>query len=145
MHKLPVFLDSSVIITALLSSRGGSYYVLTQLHERFAFQINEYVLAEVQEIIQQKFQDRPQLLSNLFLLLGLAGVLVSTDPSKREVLAAARLISKKDAPILASAMTDSDYLLTLDNEFLKPHIVKKAKEKGLSILKPGDFILLYKR
>ena len=145
MHKPPVFLDSSVIIAALLSSRGGSYYALTQLHERFAFHINEYVLAEVQQIIQTKFQDQPQLASNLFLLLGLAGVLVSTDPSKREVLSAARLISKNDAPILASAIVNSDYLLTLDNEFLKPHITKEAKEKGLSILKPGDFILLHRR
>lgn len=145
MHKPRFFLDSSVIITALLSSRGGSYYVLTQLHEHFTFQINEYVLAEVQQILQNKFQNQPRLLSNLFLLLGLAGVSVIANEGKREVWAAARFISQKDAPILASAMAHCDYLLTLDNEFLKLHIAAKAKENGLSILKPGDFITLHRR
>ena len=58
MHKPIVFLDSSVIIAALLSGQGGSSYVLNQLRWDFHFQINEYVLAEVQEIIKTKFSDR---------------------------------------------------------------------------------------
>lgn len=47
MLKNRVFVDSSILITALLSSRGGSFYILTQLKNKFHFQINNYVLDEI--------------------------------------------------------------------------------------------------
>jgi predicted nucleic acid-binding protein len=50
MPKNRVFLDSSILITALLSSRGGSFYILTQLKDKLHFQINNYVLEEIFEV-----------------------------------------------------------------------------------------------
>ena len=43
----------------------------------------------------------------------------------------------------ASALIESDYLLTLDNEFFKPSTVQIAKERHLKILKPGDYTRLF--
>ncbi|HEY4517023.1 MAG TPA: type II toxin-antitoxin system VapC family toxin [Candidatus Paceibacterota bacterium] len=140
MNKPRVFLDSSVIIAALLSSRGGSFYILTHLHEQAELQINEYVFAEVRAVLEQKFADRPELASTLFLMLGLAGVETVADPSIRAVRQAAKLISKNDAPILSSAMTGCNYLITLDKEFFKTNIMSAAREGGLTICTPGDFI-----
>ena len=140
MAKPTVFVDSSVVITALLSSTGGSFAVLTQYHPLFTFQTNEYVLAETQEILRTKFIDRPALVSDLFLLLGVAGVVVLSDPSKRDVTAAAKAISLNDAPILASALKSSDYLVTLDNEFLTAPVLALAHQQSLKIMKPGDFL-----
>ena len=140
MAKPIVFVDSSVLITALLSSTGGSFYILTQCRNLFAFQINEYVLAETQEILRTKFADRPSIVTDLFLLLGIADVTVLPDPPKRDVLAAAKVISQNDAPILASALPSSDYLVTLDNEFLTGRVLAKALEKSLLIMKPKEFL-----
>lgn len=63
-----------------------------------------------------------------------------SNPATREVRATEDIISKKDAPILASALAHSDYLLTLDNEFFKDAIVDVAEKKKLIIVKPGDLI-----
>ena len=142
MRKPRVFIDSSVMIAALLSPRGGSYYILTQSDRHISFQINEYVFEELRRVLETKFMDRQNVSSALFLLLGLAGVSTEQNPRRREVHRAERLISANDAPILASALAGSDYLVTLDNEFFNPNVVAAAKEKGLTILKPGDLIRL---
>ena len=71
--------------------------------------------------------DRQNVSSALFLLLGLAGVSTEQNPRRREVHRAERLISANDAPILASALAGSDYLVTLDNEFFNPNVVAAAK------------------
>lgn len=144
MAKPKVFLDSSVIITALLSAQGGSFYILNQLQDFFAFQTNEYALAEIQTILQTKFAGKADLTTQLFLLLGIAGVKVLANPSKQEVIKAEKYISQNDAPILAGALANSNYLLTLDNEFLKTDILAVAKKKSLTILKPKDFIETFK-
>lgn len=145
MPRARVFLDSSIIITALLSSQGGSFYILNQLKDSFIFQINEYVWAEVLEIIQNKFNSPALMRTQLFLLLGTTQAQVLSNPSQRLVNLAAKYISLNDAPILAAALEHSDYLLTLDNEFFKNEIAVMTKIKSLTILKPRDFIEKYRR
>lgn len=140
MAKPRVFLDSSVLIAAVLSPTGGSTRVLADAEGHFAFVINDYVLDELRGILATKFGRQPELSGRLHLLLGLAGVAVLPDPSFRAVRAAARHISRNDAPIFASALAASDYLLTLDNEFLADRVRDIAAKHHLVVLKPGDFI-----
>ena len=140
MNKPRTFLDSSVIIAALLSLQGGSSYLLREHHDDFTFQINEYVLAEIQEVLESKLSSQVPQSVDLFLLLGVAEVQTISNPSKQELRSVIRLISRKDAPVLVSAMNESDYLLTLDNEFFKPDVIYAAKERELVILKPRDLI-----
>jgi putative PIN family toxin of toxin-antitoxin system len=140
MAKPRVFLDSSVIIAALLSPQGGSSYILTELNDHLAFEISEYVFAEVRGILETKFKNEPHLLAGLLPLLGFAGVTLPFNPSRQEVRVAERYISKKDAPVLAAAWAGHDYLVTLDNEFLKPDVRAEAERRGLVVLKPGDLI-----
>jgi predicted nucleic acid-binding protein len=135
-----VFFDSSVIVAALLSREGGSYHILSQFPDTFEFQINEYVFEEVRRLIERKFKDQPELLSNLFSIMGLSGIMTLQNPNPQEVNEAKNFISEKDASILASAIKVSDYLLTLDNEFFGSTITEIAKTNNLAILKPGDFI-----
>jgi len=137
-----VFLDASVVIAALLSERGGSFYIITELKDRFGFVVNDYVFTEVQRILAEKFDHVPRLSAGLLPLLGFAGVVLIPDPPLSDVRVAAKLISKNDAPILAGAWAGCEYLLTLDNEFFNHTIVKASKRRGLTILKPGDFIAL---
>ena len=78
--------------------------------------------------------------SQLFLILGTSKISILPNPSKQEERRTAKLISKIDAPILAGALKHSDYLITLDNEFLKPEIQNLANKKSLSISRPKEFI-----
>ena len=140
MHKPKVFLDSSVIIAALLSSQGGSFYILSQLKDLCIFQTNEYVFLEIQEILRTKFIKHPSLTKHFLVLLGTAGVGMLPNPPKSNVMHAHGSISLNDAPILAGALLSSDYLLTLDNEFFNHRVSQFVEKSNLIIFKPKEFI-----
>lgn len=140
MAKPKVFLDSSVIIASLLSTQGGSFYIISTLKDEFDFQSNEYGLAEIQRILNSKFSHDPGMKSRLFLILGTTNIRILSNPTKRERNNAAKYISTIDAPILASALQHSDYLVTLDNEFFKAEIVDLANKHEVDVLKPKGFI-----
>ena len=113
-----VFLDSSVVIAALLSDHGASHFILTDpvLQENYSFSVSEYVVTELLSVISRKLPLKVK--DRLFLLLGVAGVGVLSNPSKNEVGDLISYVNQEDAPILASALRHSNYLLTLDNDFL---------------------------
>lgn len=140
MLKNRIFLDSSILITALLSSRGGSFYILTQLKNKFHFQINNYVLEEIFKVLDKKFFSQKELKNHLFLLMGLAKVEILPNPVQSSLKKLSRFINKEDAPILASVFLNSDYLLTLDKDFLNEKIRNFAKENNVLIFTPKEFI-----
>ena len=143
MVKPKVFVDSSVIIASLISTQGGSFYILNNWKDDFEFQTNEYGLGEIQRVLKEKFAKQATLQSQLFLLLGTATVVILPNPTKRERDRSAQYISLIDAPILASALTHSDYLLTLDNEFFEKDVMELAEKNSLAIWKPKEFIELF--
>jgi len=108
MKKNKVFLDSSIIISALLSSRGGSFYLLYHFKNIFEFQINEYVFDEIINVLDKKFPNKPQLKNKFFTLIGLTPIKISPDPSKRKLKTLEKIISKEDTPILASALNQKN-------------------------------------
>jgi len=140
MARNRAFLDTSILMTALLSSRGGSFYILTQLKDKFHFQINKYVLEEILEVLIKKFFSQRELKSNLFFLLGFAKVEVLSNPTKSSLRLLGKIINRKDAPILASALQNSDYLLTLDKDFLDVRVRDFAEQNNLLILTHREFI-----
>jgi len=77
-----VFLDSSILITALLSQRGGSFHIITRLKDDCQFQISSYVLEETIRVLDEKFSLRQELKSYLFILLGLAKIQILSNPPK---------------------------------------------------------------
>lgn len=140
MARPAVFLDTSIFITALLSSKGGAFYILNTFQDQVDFQTNEYVLGEIGDVLQNKFAHKSDMRTKLFLLLGTANVIILPNRPKSEATRLKKYISEKDAPILASALAESKYLLTLDNEFLSEKIIAVAVSKKLAILKPKGFI-----
>ena len=135
-----VFLDSSILITAILSSQGGSFYILTQLKDKFYFQINNYVLEEVFEVLDKKFYSQKELKNYLFLLLGLAKVEILPNSSQSSLKRLFKVINREDAPILASALSNSNYLLTLDKDFLDEKVRDLARKNNVLIFTPKEFI-----
>ena len=140
MVKNRVFVDSSVFISAVLSSHGGSFYLLTSLKEKFVFQTNEYVLAEIARVLNTKFSTNRELENRMFLLLGIARVNVLLNPPLQKVLSLKKILNVEDTPILASALAHSDYLLTLDNDFFSQLVLEFAQKRNLNIVKPQHLI-----
>lgn len=141
MERNRVFLDTSILITALLSSRGGSFYILSQLKERYRFLINKYVFNETLEVIEEKFPQKEELKSDLFSLLGSSKVEILSNPSKSSLKKVSKIINKEDAPVLLSALEHSDFLLTLDRKhFLNSEVIKFGKKYNLQILTPKEFL-----
>ncbi len=140
MAKSKIFVDSSVLISAVLSTSGGSFYILNNFKEQLDFRINQYVLDEILVVLERKFSDKPDLKNNLFLILAVASITLLPDPADRDLKQVSSLINKEDAPILVSALEHGNYLLTLDNDFLNSKIKSFAQDNGLGILKPKEFI-----
>ena len=140
MEKDKVFLDTSVLVTAVLSSAGGSFYILNSLKDGFEFFINEYVLEEAIRVLDDKFHQKEDYKNKLFLLIGLASIKIVLNPPAKQVKKLTRILNEKDCPILASAIKHCSYLITLDNDFLSREVAEFSLKKKLMILKPKDFI-----
>lgn len=143
MAKSRVFVDTSVLITALLSSRGGSFFILHQFKDEVVFQINQYVIDEALRILEEKFSSRPELKNNFFILIGLSRFIVLRNPEPAELNVLSAIINKKDAPILSSALRNSDYLLTLDKDFLNAKTTRFVGRKNLSIINTAEFFEIF--
>lgn len=143
MAKSRVFVDTSVLITALLSSKGGSFFILHQFKDKVIFQINQYVMDETLRILEEKFFNRPELKNNFFTLIGLSRFVILSNSILTELNILSAIINEKDAPILSSALRNSDYLLTLDKDFLDIKAMRFASRKNLHIINTAEFFEIF--
>lgn len=128
------------MITAVLSSAGGSFYILTALQDNLDFYINEYVLEEAMTVLDEKFGSKSDLKNKLFLLIGLTPIKVMPNPPRESFKKLIKILNKKDIPVLVSALGRCSYFITLDNDFLTEKVIRFAKDNNVSIVKPKDFI-----
>jgi len=107
-----VFLDSSVLFTAVNSPIGGSAKLFTL--KKIQLITSKVVLAEVERNIHQKLENYH--LKRFFLLASKMEIL-GPLPDKRLIEKAKKVIVKKDAVILAEAkQARADFLITLDKK-----------------------------
>ncbi len=142
MRKERISIDSSVMIAALLSSTGGSFHIINDLCKRFVLQTSEYSIRETKTTflkLPKKFKDK-DIAAKLMLMIGVSNMRVLNDPDANLEKRMRKYVPDNDAPILASAMIHSDYLLTLDNGFFKDPVIKFSQKHGVTILKPKDLI-----
>ena len=138
MENKRVFVDSSVLVAACLSSRGASYFCFICAPSLgYKFLINEFVFEEVLDVLKRKF---PKELTKFFGFLSFGNFSILKNPQKTDLRRALGIIEEKDAPILISALDNADYLLTLDKEFLKKEVIEFAKVRELTIILPKEFI-----
>lgn len=115
---LKVFIDSSVLIAALLSNSGGSAVILRQGRDKkITMIISDNVVGEVVEKLAKIKKSKEELREYLDLV---------SDP--------------KDAHILAGAkLSHCDILVTLDKKHLL-NLEIKNKFKPLKIVSPKEFL-----
>lgn len=136
-----IFLDSSVLFSAAYSHRGHSRdLILMAIREEIIVVSSQMVIDETRHNLAE---DAPDKL--LFLEYVVENIpFVFVEPTKREVLSAAKQVALKDAPIVAAAKKgEVDLLVTLD----KKHLLEKpalAKFVGAEIVTPKEAIGLMK-
>lgn len=138
-----IFVDTSVIIAALLSPTGGSSHIFETYRDTCDFLINEHILKEVLRIIEGKLSN-DLTAEDLFRLAKTIRLKVKLNPPAETLRPLNGVIEKEDQPILASALEQADYLLTLDNHFFSEEVFRYVSPRGLHILKPRDFIELHR-
>jgi predicted nucleic acid-binding protein len=139
MKKL--FIDSSVLYSAAYSSSGRSReLIFMSVRGDLTLVISELV---VEEVRRNLVENAPQALDLFDFLLDLVPIEI-VNPSREEILAAAELVTLKDAPIIAAAKkSQADLLVTLDKKHLlgKPELAQFA---GMEIVTPNEAVKLVK-
>jgi predicted nucleic acid-binding protein len=137
MMKPSVFFDSSVWYSAITSRAGGAREVLRHhFREQVAIVTTPYVVMEVTRNLAKK----APMSSNFFERILRLGDFESVAPSRADVLAAARYVELKDAPIIAASIAGNcPYLLTFDRKHLiDPPPVRQQSSR--QIMTPGSFL-----
>jgi predicted nucleic acid-binding protein len=137
MPEIRLFLDSSVLVSGVISAEGASR-VLLLLAETGHIKaiILEQVLAESERAIARKV---PRALNDFRQAILASRVQIVRDPAADEVSENLELISHAaDVPIVLAAMrAQVDYLVTLN----RVHFIDDpgvAQKSGLRIGTPGD-------
>ena len=134
-----VFLDSSVIIAAILFPSGGSFRIIKESSfQNYTFTISHYILEECIKILKKKFPEKVSIFS---LFLQSFDFKIMEDLSEEEVENVLNIINFRDAPILAAAVGyKAQWLVTLDKDFLTQEVLKFGENHTLAILTPKEFL-----
>ena len=132
-----IFLDSSVVIAAVLSSTGGSFRLLREAHEgRVRLVVNEYVFNEVERSLRRKY---PETVERLQTLTSWCDLEVQPNPPEEVVSEFLSVTHPEDAPVIAGALhASADFLLTLDRKHLLTEKVLQAN-LPFSVMTPREF------
>ncbi len=132
-----VFLDSNVIISGLVSDKGAPRVILDLLClglPMLAGATGEYNIIEIERNLIKKMPDALPVYRRYLPLLNLE---VIPLPSSGEIKKLAGLISEKDVPVLASAISgDVDFLVTVD----KKDFIKLKGKCPFKVLTPAEFL-----
>jgi putative PIN family toxin of toxin-antitoxin system len=140
--KTRLFFDSSVLIAGIISPKGGSGLIIKAcLVGGFTPLVSQAVFIEVERNLTENFSKKALGYFD-YLVIDIQWTLIPIPPEKL-IYRYSKIINKKDAHVLAAAITGkSDFLLTLDRKhFMTPSL--KMANFDCIILTPGDFIKRY--
>lgn len=135
-NALRVFIDSNILVSAVLSNMSLSSKLLRLLIEEHHLIICSFSIAEVSKVISRKF---PNHISKWDKFLTTLEFEIAYTPSDLSTVKAPYIRDPKDIPILVSAMVaQPDILITGDMDFHTPEI-----QEYFTVLTPGDFLTIY--
>ena len=130
-----VYFDASVIVSALISSSGGSAKLLGMVKEKIIMGItSQTVIEEVLEHTEKiKLSSR-----TIQTYITNSGILVRKKIAQNDIVPYKDLVDAEDAHVIAGAhMTNCHYLVTLDKKHL---LVLQGKIKGIKIVNPKELL-----
>ncbi len=137
--RFKVFLDTSVIISGLLSPTGASAAILSLFKlNKIEIIISEDVVEEGRIVIARKFPYIKQNFENFLFF----SPKILKRPSTRMLKKASKILISEDTAILASFLeSKAKYLISLDKRFIQ---AVKKKLKNQETLLPSEFLEKYK-
>ena len=132
-----VFLDSSVLISGIISQTGASSAIL-DLGEagEIIIVISKGVLIETDRVFEIKF---PTLIGDFREFIKNLSPAVVDDPTLKEIREAENVIERDDAPILAAAKRENiHYLVSLDLKHF--HVPKVRQYLKCPVVTPAQFL-----
>lgn len=132
-NGLRVFIDTNILISAVLSETSISTKLLRYVIEEHELLICSYSLTEASKVIERKFPKRLSLWDKFLTSLEFE---LTYTPSDLSTVQAPPIRDKADLPILVSAMVaQPDILVTGDYDFHTPEILEY-----FTVLTPADFL-----
>lgn len=133
-----VFIDSSVFMATAISASGSArQLLLLGTQGGVSLCVSPLVLQETGRNLARK---APEALAAFRLLQDSLG-LERVEPSKAQVLRAARVVDIKDAPIVAGAVrARADYLATYDRRHLLARGQEISNAFGFKVVTPDEVL-----
>lgn len=130
-----VYFDASVIVSALISSTGGSAKLLGMVKERIITGItSQTVIDEVLEHTE-KIKLSPRTIQTY---ITNSAILVRKKITQKDIDPYKNIVDAEDAHVLAGAhMTNCKYLVTLDKKHL---LILQGKIKRIKIVNPKKLL-----
>lgn len=142
LKRLKIFLDSNVVLSGLISSKGAPRLLIDIIISHLPFIeaiTGEYNLIEIERNINKKF---PKLLPLYKEYLNNLHFKIVPLPTAKEIAFYKDVIHKKDAPVLASAIKGkADYLVTGDDKDFKTEKLLKAN-LSIRIVNPSEALAI---
>ncbi len=141
LHPQPtkIYLDASVIITALLSVNGGSAKVIKLSNLGiFICLTSQTVIEEIEEHILKIKKNKREIQKFI-----VNSKIIVREKIRLSEIEKIKKIDVRDAHLIAGAkLTECDFLVTLDKKhLLKPDIKKSFKP--LKIVTPGELLEIF--
>lgn len=137
-----IFLDTSVIFSACYSTHGHAHdLIIMALQREYTLVLSGFVIEEARRNLAKTAED--YLLFLDFVIDAVPYELVR--PIKRQVLAAAKLVALKDAPVIAATKrANVDLLVSFDRKHLleKPELAAYAEAE---IVNPKEAVQFLKK
>lgn len=137
-----IFLDSSVLISGIISQTGASSAIL-DLGEagEIVIVLSKGVLIETDKVFEKKF---PDLIGDFREFIKSLSPVIIDDPTPQETREAESVIHKDDALILAAAQkAEIHYLVSLDTKHF--HGIKARQYLKNPIVTPAQFLTEFRR
>ena len=136
--KRKVFIDSSVLIAAAISSTGSAReLLLNSFRDELKIVISDLVLEETQRNLSKK---APKALPALQLFLEVLNPEM-VNPTKSLVRKVSKVIEFKDAPIVAGAISSKvDYLVSFDRKHILQHKQEIEENFKIKVVTPDELL-----
>lgn len=135
-NALRIFVDSNILISAVLSESSIASKLLMLLIEQHHLIICSYSILEISKVIERKF---PKLVSKWDEFLTTLEFEIAYTPSDLTTVQVPYIRDLKDIPILVSAMVaQPDIIITGDLDFHTSEI-----QEHFTVMTPGDFFKVF--
>lgn len=131
--KLRVFVDSNVLISAVLSEKSPCRLLMREIINNHRLILCSYSLNEVSRVLKQKF---PGKMTEWDYMLTSFDFELAYTPEELSTFDAPYIRDPADLPILVSALVaEPDILVTGDKDFFTPEI-----QEYFAVYTPADFL-----